>query len=372
SSDLLEFRAIMTRAFATSGGATAPVEEKPSKSSQLSMFGGSSAAVEKGSVPARTRKYHTATTQEERVTLVSKLVEQSEIAFEVVTSNELHYDFELKGLAFSFPGETHFVEVAKDKDATSILKEFNLVFSEERISKSGHNIKLALLVLKKYGVEIQGTLFDTMLAHYLIEAESSHELDILANQFLDYQMISSENESDNACERVELVLPLKEKLKKELETRGHPKLMSDIEMPLVEVLATMEAEGVKVDVETLSWMSEALKKDSEKVQKDIFKLAGTEFNIASPKQVGEVLFDQLKLIDKPKKTRTGQYATGEDVLLKLADEHEIVRKMLEFREYEKLRSTYVDALPRMISKTDGRIHTDYRQAVAATGRLSSM
>jgi DNA polymerase-1 len=185
-------------------------------------------------------------------------------------------------------------------------------------------------------------------------------------------MISSDNESDNACERAEVILPLKQRLKKELEDKGHSKLMSDIEMPLVSVLAGMEAEGVKVDEETLSWMSKALQKDSEKVQKEIYKLAGTEFNIASPKQVGEVLFDQLKLVDKPKKTRTGQYATGEDVLLKLAGDHEIVQKMLEFREYEKLRSTYVDALPRMISKVDGRIHTDYRQAVAATGRLSSM
>ncbi len=367
----LEFRAIMTRAFASSGGAIPPPAEKKSKASQLSMFGGTATSAEQVEDVGK-GKYHTATTPKERTQLVSKLVEQSEFAFDVVTSAEPHFDFQLKALVFAIPGETYYVTIKDEKEAKEILEEFSAVLSDERIAKCGHNVKLSVLALKKYGIQLAGSLFDTMLAHYLIEAESSHELDILANQFLDYQMVSSENEQNNACERVDLVLPLKQRLKKELEQKGHSKLMSDIEMPLLYVLASMETEGVKVDVDTLAWMSEGLKKDSEKVQKEIFKLAGTEFNIASPKQVGEVLFDQLKLVDKPKKTRTGQYATGEDILAKLAPDHEIVAKMLEFREYEKLRSTYVDALPRMISKTDGRIHTDYRQAVAATGRLSSM
>ncbi|HEY5691917.1 MAG TPA: DNA polymerase I [Cyclobacteriaceae bacterium] len=367
----LEFRAIMTRAFATSGGAIPPPVEKTTRPSQLSMFGGSANSPEKATEVGK-GKYHAANTAELRALLISKLVELPEFSIEALTGNQLHYNFELKGLAFAIPGETHFVPIVSNKEAQTILKEFDLVLGDSKIAKNAHNIKIFMLVLKKYGFEIKGALFDTMLAHYLIEAESSHELDILANQYLDYQMISSEHEQDNTCERAEVILPLKQRLKKDLEDKGHSKLMSDIEMPLVSVLASMEAEGVKVDEETLSWMSKALQKDSEKVQKEIYTLAGTEFNIASPKQVGEVLFDQLKLVDKPKKTRTGQYATGEDVLLKLAGDHEIVQKMLEFREYEKLRSTYVDALPRMISKVDGRIHTDYRQAVAATGRLSSM
>lgn len=366
----LEFRAIMTRAFASSGGATPPPVEKSSKPAQLSMFGGTPTAERAPDVGKG--KFKIADSDELRAVLISKLLEQPEFSFETVISNELHFDFQLKGLAFAIPGETSFVPIKTESEVKAILKEFALVFEEEKIAKCAHNIKLSMLALKKYGLSIQGKLFDTMLAHYLIEAESSHELDILTNQFLDYQMISSEHEKDNACEKAEVILPLKQRLKKELETKGHSKLMSDIEMPLVSVLASMESEGVRVDEETLSWMSKALQKDSEKVQKEIYTLAGTEFNIASPKQVGEVLFDQLKLVDKPKKTRTGQYATGEDVLVKLAGDHEIVQKMLEFREYEKLRSTYVDALPRMISKTDGRIHTDYRQAVAATGRLSSM
>ncbi|MGE0587033.1 MAG: DNA polymerase I [Cyclobacteriaceae bacterium] len=367
----LEFRAIMNRAFA---GLTETESAAPEslKGGQLSMFGGGGAAVKEKSAKPGKSKYHIVQSEEERSTLIAKLLEQTDIAVETSTDEQLHFDFTLKGITFSFGNETHYVEVAEEQQASAIVKEFAKVLEEERINKSGHNIKLTILALKKYGVELKGQLFDTLLAHYLIEAESSHEMDILANQYLDYQIVNSEDEKDNVCERVALVLPLKAALKKELETKGHSKLMSDIEMPLVEVLASMEAEGVKVNLDTLEWMSKGLQKDSEQVQREIFKLAGTEFNIASPKQVGEILFERLKLVDKPKKTRTGQYATGEDVLLKLASDHEIVQKMLEFREYEKLRSTYVDALPRMISQADGRIHTDYRQAVAATGRLSSM
>jgi DNA polymerase-1 len=173
------------------------------------------------------------------------------------------------------------------------------------------------------------------------------------------------------CERVDLMLQIKPAIRKELEKRRHVKLMTDVEMPLMSVLAAMEYEGVNIDEKALAKMSDELRKESEHVQKEIYKLAGAEFNIGSPKQLGEILFDKLKLIDKAKKTKTGQYATGEEVLLKLAGEHEIAKKILDYREYEKLRSTYVDALPKMVSKRDGRIHTDYRQAVAATGRLSS-
>jgi DNA polymerase I len=179
-------------------------------------------------------------------------------------------------------------------------------------------------------------------------------------------------------ERVDQILQLKPKLQKELEKRGHSRLLRDVEMPLVAVLAAMEFEGVALDEEALKVMSESLKKDSEKVQKEIYEIAGQEFNIGSPKQLGEILFDKMKLADLPtgqagktKKTKTGQYATGEEILSKLAGEHEIAKKILDYREFEKLRSTYVDALPKMVSKLDHRIHTDYRQAVAATGRLSS-
>jgi DNA polymerase-1 len=215
-------------------------------------------------------------------------------------------------------------------------------------------------------------LFDTLLAHYLIEPEASHDLGILCGQYLNYQLSAqATSQPEQVCERVDQALQLKYALQADLESKGQWRLLHDVEMPLVTVLARMEYEGVSIDEDTLKWMSEALKSDSHKVQKEIFEIAGTEFNIASPKQLGEILFDRMKLLDKAKKTKTGQYATGEEVLIKLADEHEIVKKILDFREYEKLRSTYVDALPRMVSKHDHRIHTDYRQAVAATGRLSS-
>jgi DNA polymerase-1 len=188
---------------------------------------------------------------------------------------------------------------------------------------------------------------------------------------LKYQLKSAGDDVMVLCERADQTLQLKAQLQIELEKRGHFRLMREVEMPLVYVLAAMEFEGVALDEEALKWMSEALKKDSEKVQKEIYEIAGAEFNIGSPKQLGEILFDKMKLLDKAKKTKTGQYATGEEVLVKLAGEHEIAKKILDYREYEKLRSTYVDALPRMVSKDDHRVHTDYRQAVAATGRLSS-
>jgi DNA polymerase-1 len=218
---------------------------------------------------------------------------------------------------------------------------------------------------------MNGPVFDTMLAHYLIEPEASHDLSIIANQILGVQFSTEKGAQEMAMELVDVALQMKTPLQRELELRHHSLLARDIEMPLAGVLAAMESEGVKIDEESLKTMSESLRKDSEKTQKEIFKLAGMEFNIGSPKQLGEILFDRMKLLDKAKKTKTGQYATGEDVLQKLAPEHDIAKKILDYREFEKLRSTYVDALPRMVSQHDGRIHSDFRQAVAATGRLSS-
>ncbi|HWA33462.1 MAG TPA: DNA polymerase, partial [Cyclobacteriaceae bacterium] len=250
--------------------------------------------------------------------------------------------------------------------------DFRNALKDEKIKKTGHDIKYAISALKKCDIEVGGALFDTMLAHYLIEPEASHDLSILCNQYLGYQLQEDAGDELNKfCERVDQTFQLKHKLLKELENRRHSLLMRDVEMPLVAALATMETEGVRVDEDVLKKISDALKVDIEKAQKEVYKIAGTEFNIGSPKQLGEVLFDKMKLLDKAKKTKTGQYATGEDILIKLAADHEIARKILDYREFEKLRSTYVDALPKMMSKTDGRIHSDFRQAVAATGRLSS-
>lgn len=368
----LEFKTMMPRIFGLQAGtASADVSVATPKAAQLSMFGGeellTEPAVEKKVFHAENVSYKTLETHEDRVSLVEKLKTQCEFALEVITDDSENFDFEITHLVIAAnPGEAYFIPVTSEK----VFADFKVVLEDESIRKVGHNIKASILALKKYQVDVQGPLYDTLLAHYLIEPEASHDLGILCNQYLQYQL-SENTGTEQHCERIDQVLQLKEKLQHDLEQRGQWRLLNDVEMPLARVLATMEFEGVSIDEETLKWMSDALKTDSHKVQKEIFQIAGTEFNIASPKQLGEILFDKMKLLDKAKKTKTGQYATGEEVLVKLADEHEIARKILDFREYEKLRSTYVDALPKMVSKFDQRIHTDYRQAVAATGRLSS-
>ncbi|NOT75283.1 MAG: DNA polymerase I [Cyclobacteriaceae bacterium] len=377
----LEFKTMIPRVFsantqpggvASTSAPTVAAAAPSSGSQQLSMFGGAPAAAvetETKNLNADNVRYKLADTPKLRKELAEKLLEQTEFAVETVTDEETNFDFILTNLAFSFvAGEAWMIPVSQSGVE---IKDFKEAFENEKIKKSGHNIKSSVLVLKKYGVEMKGVLFDTMLAHYLIEPEASHDLGIICNQYLGYQLQTEGSEINLMCERADQILQLKKKLISELEQRRHSLLLRDVEMPLVSALATMEAEGVKVDEEALKKMSDGLKSDLDKLQKSIFKLARSEFNIGSPKQLGEVLFDKMKLIDKAKKTKTGQYATGEDVLQKLADEHEIARKILEYREYEKLRSTYVDALPKMVSKTDGRIHSDFRQAVAATGRLSS-
>jgi len=368
----LEFKTMLPRVFATSGSTASAPAVRESKPSQLSMFGGvASLESNEETKPAisSSTNYHRIETDEGIKELIEKLNAQKEIALEVITNEVANFDFLIIGLAFSFtPGEAFFVPVKEQSE----VQRFSKILSNERIVKVSHNIKESILALNKFGMEVKGVLFDTMLAHYLIEPESSHDLGILCNQFLNYQLIGSDkDEAKNYGERCDQTLQLKVKIENELKARGHWRLMREVEAPLVYVLAAMESEGVALDEEALKWMSSALKKDSEHVQKEIYDLAGQEFNIASPKQLGEILFDKLKLLDKAKKTKTGQYATGEEVLTKLSGDHPIVQKILDFREYEKLRSTYVDALPKMVSTFDHRIHTDYRQAVAATGRLSS-
>ena len=369
----LEFKTMMPRIFGLQSGAT-PAEPSVAtpKAAQLSMFGGeellTESTLEKKVFQAENVSYKTIETAEDRVSLVQKLKTQREFALEIITDGSENFDFEITHLVLGAnPGEAYFIPVTSEK----ILDDFKTVLEDEGIRKVGHNIKASVLALKKYQIDVQGPLYDTLLAHYLIEPEASHDIGILCAQYLQYQVSETGSEMEQHCERIDQVLQLKEKLQQELEHRGQWRLLHDVEMPLSRVLADMEYEGVTIDEEALKWMSDALKSDSHKVQKEIYQLAGTEFNIASPKQLGEILFDKMKLLDKAKKTKTGQYATGEEVLIKLADEHEIARKILDFREYEKLRSTYVDALPKMVSKFDQRIHTDYRQAVAATGRLSS-
>lgn len=378
--DELEFKGIASRAFAgptVAGASNASTTSQPiisSKGSQLSMFGGGEG--DKPDTDAGDRRvldttkinYKNVTTAEERILLGEKLKGVKEFSIEVVSNDEYHFDFKVTGFTLSLtPGEAFFIPVKSAEDLRGLE-----ALADERIRKVGHNIKAVQVALHKLGMRLGGQLFDTMLAHYLVEPEAAHNLETLAGLYLNYDLAANENDIvQAACERADVILQLRPHLTKELEQRSHSLLLRDVEMPLVSVLAEMEFEGVKLDEDTLKWMSEALRKDSEKVQLEIYQIAGVEFNIGSPKQLGEILFEKMKLLDKAKKTKTGQYATGEDVLLKLAEEHEIARKILEYREYEKLRSTYVDALPKMVSPIDGRVHTDYQQARAATGRLSS-
>ncbi|GCC51296.1 DNA polymerase I [Chryseotalea sanaruensis] len=368
--DHLEFKTLAARVF-TDGNAPAAI--KAPETSQLSMFGGGEANASDQSTNTGSQSfdaskvtYKALTREDECQNLADKLSKQKEFSLEL--SKEADEKFLL---VFSMQtGEVNYIQFTKAD--TSLLNIFAEVLANKAVGKIGYNIKATLLALKEFGLAVEGKLFDPMIAHYLIEPEIGHDLSLLSGQHLQYQLLEeSHNFTERISERVDISLQLKQKLQRELEKRGHARLMSDVEMPLLSVLADMEFEGVKVDTAVLAKMSEELRAASEVVQSEIFKLAGTEFNIGSPKQLGEILFDKMKLVDKAKKTKTGQYATGEEVLATLADEHPIAKKILDYREYEKLRSTYVDALPKLISARDGRIHTDYRQAVAATGRLSS-
>ena len=367
----LEFKTMLPRIFSpgasTPAGIAGSVVSTP-QAAQLSMFGQAEPAEALPSLELNLAnvKYTRVETPEARASLVQRLKESSVFAVVMMPDSELHFDFRVAALAFAVqPGEAYYVA-----EAQKYLPELAAVMTEARIAKVGYHLKEVLIAFGKGGIETRGVLFDAMLAHYLIEPEASHDLSILCKQYNHYAL--SDGEGFQAlCEQADQLLQLRPRLWADLESRRHTLLLRDVEMPLMNVLAAMEREGVTIDEEALKWMSEGLRKDTDHIQKEIFQLAGMEFNIGSPKQLGEVLFEKLKLVDKAKKTKTGQYATGEEVLIKLAEEHPIAKKILEYREYEKLRSTYVDALPKMVSPTDKRIHTDYRQAVAATGRLSS-
>jgi DNA polymerase I len=370
--DEMEFKAIAARAF----GEVLPLSSRGTQASQLSMFestaAGSDEDVVKQTLQISEVQYQVVEDLAGCEGLAQRLNEQSQFAVVALVDNVLTAEADLKGIAFSYrEHEGYFVPLG-GQNGKALVETLRSVFENSSV-KSGHNLKALVLVLKKFGIEVKGQLFDSMLAHYLIEPEASHDLPILAQQYLGYDLLPEDHHDLRVrmCERADVCFQLRKKLNTELESRRHMKLMSETEMPLLKVLAEMEYEGVRVDVSVLAKLSEELRSETEIIQREIYEMAGTEFNIGSPKQLGEILFDRMKLGEKPKKTKSGQYATGEDILVALGTKHEIARKILDYRVYEKLRSTYVDALPKMISRIDARIHTDYRQAVAATGRLSS-
>jgi DNA polymerase-1 len=327
-----------------------------------------------------------------RKILIDKLLQQKSVCFDTETTGLRALEVELIGMSFSYEiGKGYYVSFPENQEETkTILEEFRPFFESEDIEKIGHNLKYDLKVLSNYDMKVKGTLFDTMIAHYLINPDMRHNMDVLAETYLNYQpvsiteligkkgknqlsmrAISIKEQTEYAVEDADVTLQLKNHFTKELETGNVTKLFNDVELPLVSVLTSMEIEGININTDFLKELSIALTADIDRLEKAIYSQAGEEFNIASPKQLGVVLFENLKLIDKPKKTKTGQYATGEDVLSYLAKDHQIIRDILEYRQYNKLKSTYVDALPNEINSKTGRIHTEYAQAVAATGRLSS-
>src|ERR1700756_356426 len=337
-------------------------------------------------------QYFVVDTKEKRTDLLHILNQSTEFCFDSETTALNTFEAEIVGLSFAVkPFEAYYVPFPKEQaEAQQIINEFIPLFADENKTLIGQNIKYDLQVLKNYSVEIKNKLFDTMIAHFLINADMRHGMDLLAETYLNYSPISIEtligkkgkNQGsmrdvaieaikEYAAEDADITLQLKDVFAPQLQANKLDKLFADVEVPLVHVLSDMEYEGVKIDAKVLTDYSAELEKDIVKIDAEIQALAGTPFNISSPKQVGEILFEYLKIIDKPKKTKTGQYSTGEDVLIKLTDKHPIVSKILEYREVLKLKNTYVDTLPELVSKKTGRVHTSYNQVVAVTGRLSS-
>ncbi|MCF1190006.1 DNA polymerase I [Mangrovimonas sp. AS39] len=323
---------------------------------------------------------------------IEKLMKQSSVCFDTETTGLDPLTAELVGIAFSWEAGKGFYLPFPEKreEAQELIEKLRPFFENDQIEKIGQNLKYDIKVLAKYQVEVKGKLFDTMLAHYLINPDMRHNMDVLSETYLNYTPISIESligkkgknqlsmrevplnkQTEYAVEDADITLQLKQHFQNELGEANTQTLFDGIEIPLLRVLAAMELEGINLDCDYLKTLSEALEKDIKSLEERIYKEAGETFNISSPKQLGDILFDKMKLVDKPKKTKSGQYSTAEDVLSYLAKDHEIIRDVLEYRGLTKLKSTYVDALPLQVEKSTGRVHTDYMQTVAATGRLSS-
>ena len=337
-------------------------------------------------------KYVLIDTKVKRSNLISQLFIQKSVCFDTETTGLDMFTSDLVGMSFCFAeGEAYYVSLPENKtESKEVLREFRVFFENDRIEKIGQNMKFDLLMLWQYGIELQGKLFDTMIAHYLVQPELRHGMDYLAEIYLNYRTIHFEdlvgakgkNQADirtvdinklcdYAAEDADVTFRLKQILEKELKENALENLFYEIEMPLMQVLATMEHTGVRIDSEALRQSSVILTDEMLNLEKEIHDMTGYEFNVSSPMQVGDILFDRLKLDDKAKKTKTGQYSTSEDILEKLQSKHPIIGKILDYRGLKKLLSTYIDALPQLISPVTGKVHTSYNQTVAATGRLSS-
>ena len=324
--------------------------------------------------------------------LIEKLMLQKSVCFDTETTSLNALAADLVGIAFSWEvGTGYYVSIPEDKSiAEKILEQLRPFFENKQVEKIGHNLKYDLKVLSNYNITVAGPIYDTLIAHYLINPDRRHGMDILASNYLNYEPQSIteligkkgknqgsmrdvllEQQTEYAVEDADITFQLKQHFDQELAAAENGKLFHDVELPLVEVLTAMEQEGINLNTTFLKNLESELAVDINRLEKDIFAQAGEEFNLASPKQLGPILFEKLKLVDKPKKTKTGQYSTAEDVLSYLAKDHKIVADILEWRSINKLQSTYVKALPEEINPKTRRVHTVYNQAVAATGRLSS-
>lgn len=336
--------------------------------------------------------YQLIDTEEKRKEIIDLFFTNDFLSLDTETTGTDPISAKLVGLSFSIrENQAFYVPIPQnDEEAQKIVNEFKPAYENEKILKIGQNIKYDLLVLQNYGVELKGKIFDTMIAHYLLQPELHHGMDYLAEVYLNYQTIHIEeligskgknqkNMADlpptavyeYACEDADVTLKLKNVLEPLLKENDCDRLFWEIEMPLMPVLAYMERNGVCIDREGLKETSRLYTEEMNRIEKDIHELAGTDFNIASPKQVGEVLFDRLKIVDKPKKTKTGQYVTSEEVLESLRAKHPVVEKILEHRGLKKLLGTYIDALPKLVNPVTGHIHTSFNQTITTTGRLSS-
>jgi len=387
----LEFRTFAKRVFGDSDRKTSAQEGiQPDLFASAGIPSGSDKELKTlNEVP---HTYHLTDTPEKQKELAGILRRSKMFCFDTETTGLNANNVELVGIAFAVtPGEAWYVPIPESyNEAANVVEQFAGAFADERIEKTGQNLKYDIAVLKWYDIEVNGPLFDTMIAHYLIEPDLRHNMDFLARTYLQYNPVPIEeligkkgkNQADMrsvelniqkeyACEDADITLQLREIFEPMLEQADTRTLFEEIEMPLVRVLAAMESEGVKIDSENLNQFSEQLEKEIREVELEIYRQAGGTFNIASPKQLGEILFDKMQLSDNPKQTKTKQHSTSEDVLQKLINKHPIIQQILDYRSLTKLKSTYVDTLPLLVNPRTGRIHTSYNQAVASTGRLSS-
>ncbi|HKJ41104.1 MAG TPA: DNA polymerase I [Sunxiuqinia sp.] len=386
----LEFRTLAKK-LGTSG------EHSDAQFEQGSLFGSDSGAeqiVRKdlANIENTPHQYFLIENAMQRASLRAELSVQEEFCFDTETTGLDTHTAELVCLSFAFKkGEAYCVTLPKKREeAQKVVEEFRFVFGDEKIRKIGQNIKYDILMLKEYGVEVKGPIYDTMIAHYLIQPELRHNLDYLCETYLSYQKVETEaligkkgkkqmnmrqvaveKLKDYACEDADLTLQLKLAIDPELDKTGVRSVFEEIEMPLIPVLADMEMAGVNLNTGELAEYAKKLRQLLINLEKEIIDLAGEEFNVSSPKQLGPILFEKLKIDTNAKKTKTKQYSTSEDVLSKLVDKHPIVSKILDFRGLKKLLSTYVEALPQLVNERTGKIHTSFNQAIAATGRLSS-